>query len=120
MSGIPLTPPRLAAVYECLRAFPPFSRMCLPPPWEVTFKTVRGRKNDGEYWRWARTDDHTIAVSASRHSHFNSVAATVAHEMIHLSQARRRTETRGEHNAEFRRAARVVCRRFGWDEGQFI
>ena len=45
----------------------------------------------------------------------------MAHEMIHLHQRQARTETANtEHNAEFHRLTARLCRRYGWDEGQFI
>jgi hypothetical protein len=44
----------------------------------------------------------------------------MAHEMIHQHQQRQRTDTPNtEHNAEFMRLARAVCRHHGWDEKEF-
>ena len=44
----------------------------------------------------------------------------MAHEMIHMRQRLTKTETKGaEHNAEFHQLAKLVCRRLGFDLGQF-
>jgi len=93
--------------------------MNLLPADQVKFTVIRSRKSHGEYTRYIGTDIHFIRISSSGHHHFNSLAQTIGHEMIHLHQARAKTETRGQHNAEFRRIAARVCKKFGWDFGQF-
>lgn len=118
--SLSLTPERLRAVYAALLAFPPFCRMNLPKPAAVQFRLRRTKALDGEYWRWKGTDKHCLDISVHRNGHWNTVGVTMAHEMIHLHQARQKTESRTEHNAEFRRIARRVCRRFGFDEKQFL
>lgn len=94
--------------------------MNLPKPEDAAFRLRSTKAIDGEYWRWSGTDDHCLDISVKRNGHWNTLGVTMAHEMIHLHQARAKTETRGEHNAEFHRIAKLVCRRFGWDEKQFI
>jgi hypothetical protein len=117
---IPLTPERLAAVYECLSTFPPFNRLKIPPAEEIKFSVLRTRAVQGDYSRYVGTDSHILRISAPKHGHFDSLAATVAHEMLHVHQARAKTETRGEHNAEFKKLALRVCRVCGFDYGQFL
>lgn len=117
---IPLTPERLAAVYDCLRAFPPYNRMNLPPASEVKFSVLRTRAVHGDYTRYIGTDQHFLRVSASTHAQFGSLSATIGHEMIHVHQGRAKTETKGEHNAEFKRLAARACKVMGWDLGQFL
>lgn len=108
-----LTPQRLAAVYECLRAFPPFSKWAIPPAEEVAFMVSRNA-NRGHYWHDG--EQHWIEVSSKCTGHFDSLAKVMAHEMLHLYQKHSKTETPNTvHNAEFHRLAAVICKRFGWD-----
>ena len=70
---------------------------------------------------WWIDGGHHVELSAKRHGHLATVVSSMAHEMIHVRQRVHRTETSGvEHNAEFRRDAKLVCRRFGFDIGQFV
>lgn len=119
--SLPITPARLAAVYECLRAFPPYNRMKLPEASWIKFQVLRTRVFHGDYTRYIGTDEHILRVSATTHAQFGSLAATVGHEAIHLHQAVAKTETANtQHNAEFKRLAARACRIFGWDLGQFL
>lgn len=118
--SLPLTKERLRAVYAALRHFPPFSRMKLPAPDLVQFNIRRTKALDGEYARWCGSDDHMIDISVARNGHWQTLSVTMAHEMIHLHQARAKTESRGQHNADFQRIGKIICRRFGWDFKQFI
>ena len=116
-----LTPSRLAATYECLRAFPPFCNWKLPPASEVKFRITQHADREGHYTRYVGTTQHIIAVSSKNIGHFNSLAAVTAHEMIHLKQGVAKTETPNtQHNAEFRRHAERICRQFGWDPKTFM
>ncbi len=112
----------VAAVYECLRQFPPFSRWKLPPADEVEFRVSNQRNTMGEYTRYARTSEHIVMVSSSTIGHFATLANVVAHEMVHLKQAIDKTEPQkvGWHNAEYRRLAKQVCRIHGWDYKAFV
>lgn len=121
MSGLALTPERLSAAYICLRTFPPFSQWRLPTADEMEFRVIRDPRQHGHYSRYSRTEHHWIAISSSAVGHFNTLAWVMAHEMIHLKQAISKTETPNTaHNAEFRRYAASVCRRFGWDFKTFV
>ncbi|MBI1989542.1 MAG: SprT-like domain-containing protein [Betaproteobacteria bacterium] len=119
---LPLTPDMVAAVYECLRQFPPLSSWKLPPAEEVEFRVNKQPNTMGEYTRYARTVDHIVIVSSLTIGHFATLASVVAHEMVHLKQALDKTEpTRaGGHNAEFRRLAKQVCKIHGWDYKAFV
>lgn len=109
-----LTPQRLAAVYECLRSFPPFSKWGIPSAEEVAFAVSHSRKNRGAYWHDGT--QHWIEVSAKNIGHFTSLAMVMAHEMVHLYQKHAKTETPNTvHNAQFHKIAAVICKRFGWD-----
>jgi len=58
-------------------------------------------------------------LSYVKHTHFDSVVKTIAHEMVHLAQAIVKADTATEHNEDFSERARLVCKNFGWDSGQF-
>lgn len=119
--SLPLTPTTVAAVYACLRSFPPFSRWRLPAAGIMEFKITKLKSEQGHYNRYIRTDYHWIAVSEAGVEHFDTLAQVVGHEMIHLKQGIDKTETPNtEHNAEFRRLASQVCKQFGWDAKAFI
>jgi hypothetical protein len=116
---LPLTPDIIEAAYEFLRVTPPFKGWRLPPGDDVVFH-VCGSKWMGYYCREIATGLHHISLSAKRVGHTNTVFHVMAHEMIHLHQAVAKTETANtEHNAEFNRLARQVCRLHGWDWKEF-
>jgi hypothetical protein len=113
----PLTPARLAAVYDMLRAFPPFSAWKLPPASEVRFKLSQMKHCHAAY---QAGDPHEITLNPPLHYHLDTVVASMAHEMIHLGQELRGRATRAQHNADYRKTATAICKRYGWDIGQFI
>lgn len=111
-----VTPQRLAGLYDFFRACPPFSRWKLPESDAVEFQTSTRRDLQGECARWIPEMDFVITISIALNGHLDGVAIVLAHEMIHLGQKVRRTETPNTgHNADFLRQARITCRRFGWD-----
>jgi len=119
--ALSLTPDMLEAAYEFLRTTPPFKSWHLPHADEVTFVVSRHKKFVG-YHRGIRRKiyDHEIGISDVCVGHTNTLLRTLAHEMIHQYQQRARTDTPNtEHNAEFMRLARIVCRYHGWDEKEF-
>ena len=121
--SIPLHPSQLAAMYDCLREFPPFKKWKLPPGDEVEFHVLRTRAYYGDHSRWdhgAKAGTHVIRVSRARVGHFNTLAQVVAHEMVHMRQRQNRTETPNtQHNAEFWGIANNICAIHGWDERVF-
>ena len=111
----------MAAVYDCLRAFPPFSRMKLPAADAIEFHVTRHTDRFGHYTRVQRSEQHELAVSTRHVGAWDTLVLTVAHEMIHLYQGVKKSDNSNtQHNAEFRKIARQVCRRFAWDFKQFI
>lgn len=104
-----LTPARLAAVYDCLRAFPPFESWRLPESDEVEFSV--GVRVEEFGWYAMRNGQHTIEVSGVLVNDWQTLVETVAHEMVHLHQARSGPV---DHDCEWRRLAGRVCRTFGW------
>lgn len=114
-----LTPEMLAAAYEFLRTSAPFRGWRLPTADEVEFQVVAARDRHGHYCR-GDSAEHRIAISAATVGHTETLMRTVAHEMIHLYQRERRTETaNAEHNSEFLRLARFVCLHHGFDPRAF-
>jgi hypothetical protein len=114
-----LTPEMLAAAYDFLRASPPFRGWRLPHPDEIEFHVAATRDRRGHYCRGEGTL-HRIAISAATVGHTETLMRTMAHEIIHLYQRERRTETpNAEHNSEFLRLARFVCLHHGFDPRAF-
>jgi hypothetical protein len=116
-----LTAQRVANVYDCLRGFPPFNRWKLPHSDAVEFRLTARTDRHGDFSTTAYNplDKPRIMLSYVKHTHFDSVVKTVAHEMVHLAQAIARTDTATEHNADFMERAKQVCKNFGFDLGQF-
>jgi len=107
-----ITPESIAALYDALRQFPPFKAWNLPESDAIEFHVIRTRKVYGTYHYG---DDHAITVSESVVGFWDTLTQTVAHEMIHLHQSIRGTQSKAEHNTEFRRLAVQVCDAFGFD-----
>ena len=118
---ISLTPQRIAAIYDCLRQFYPFNRWKLPEADAVEFRLAARTDIQGEFdhARGTPLDGHRITISYLKHHHWDSTVRTVAHEMVHQSQEIAGTATTSQHNEDFKKRAHIVCKSFGWDEGQF-
>ena len=116
-----MTPEQLAAVYECLREFPPFSRWDLPSALDIEFTVNRAHGQYGSCTHYRRTTQYCISVSEANVGHFNTLLAVMGHEMLHLRQIIEKTQTANTcHNAEFRISNTSMCAQFGWDEKLFI
>ena len=116
--SLPLTPNRVAAVYEMLRSFPPFSGWVLPEADEVKF-TVNRHHN----WMASHQGGPTQHICVSVHlvGHMDTLVRVVAHEMVHMRQYLAREETPAStHNADFRKKAAVICKYFGFDPRLFV
>lgn len=112
-----ITPHHVEAVYECLRAFEPFTSLPLPAAEAVEF-VVQQRSDI--YAQYAHTGrDHQIKVSSALIGSFETLVQTVAHEMLHLAQVEEGTDSRSQHNERWRTLARKVCRSMVWDERAF-
>lgn len=110
-----LTPTRLAAAYEYLRACPPFAAWKLPPAEEVEFAVTNHRDREGDHTIYCNTNEHIIRVSEYHVHNTVELMDCMAHEMIHARQTCTSTEARGaRHNDEFNRLNRLVCRYHGW------
>jgi hypothetical protein len=110
---IALHPDHLEAIYDCLRAFPPFKRWRLPPGEEVHFAVTRAKDHVGSYC--AGADGHVITASSEKVGHTDTLMRLVAHEMIHLYQEISGSANSAQHNAEFQRLAAQVAKYHGFD-----
>lgn len=102
-----LTPDLLAAAYELLRQSAPFDRWNLPEPEDVRFAVLRTTKLFGDYSKDAQ---HTIRLSARKHTRLTGVLATMAHEMLHLHLGEIGcAKDSHRHGPAFRALAAEVC-----------
>lgn len=113
-----LTPTRLAAVYECLREFPPFDGWNLPSSLDVQFNVVKDKTLFGFYRRAG--GQHEISISKACVGTYEVLARIMAHEMIHLAQNVAKTSTSAAHNNDYHRRARLVCDQFLFDLKAFV
>ena len=116
---LPLSPPILRAAYEYLRTTPPFNRWSLPEGGEVEFLVIKTRDRYADHCLYTETGKHVIRVSSGVIGYSASLIAAMAHEMVHAKQAVAKTETRAQHNAEFHRLAKLVCKYHGFDPKTF-
>ena len=115
-----LTPEMIAGTYELLRLTPPFRSWKLPHADEIEFKVTRQIQPQAFYEKYVRLNEHLIAVSDARIGTLANLVDVTAHEMIHLYEEIAGTTTPGtEHNAQFDKWARLVCRHHGFDYKQF-
>lgn len=116
-----VTPKRLRAVYAMLREMPPFDRWDLPPPGEVRFFVVTKPDQQAGYNRSAK-GKHSIGINADMHASILHLIRSTSHELGHMRQdlLGRRPATKDEqHNREFRRLGRLICRDLGLDSENF-
>ena len=113
-------PKHLAVMYDCLRQLPPFDKWNLPGSEWVVFELPHRKDVMGEFIESTdATKPHKIKISAVVHDHTFNVVQTLAHEMLHLVQTIQKTSTPAQHNQDFRKRAKLVCRLHGWDHKFF-
>jgi hypothetical protein len=116
-----LTHENLPAAYEYLRSCAPFRRWGLPHADELEFKVTRDKDCWGYMHGDVRSPNAVIAISEIRTGSSATLLQVMAHEMTHLRQHVRKTETANtQHNAEFMRLARQVCRHHVFDFKAFV
>lgn len=109
-----LTTENLEAMYDYLRVTKPFCDWNLPEGEEVKFIVAKSKKIFGQYQLIDKK--HTIKISQNAIGHTNSLAMTMAHEMIHLHLEESGMEMREDgHNGAFRICAATVCKVHGFD-----
>ena len=115
-----LTPDILAAAYEFLRSTPPFRKWKLPEADAVEFHISRQVHIAGAHTAYVRTKEHIVKISERNVGLIPTLLYVMAHEMLHVKQREDGTETPNvEHNAEFKRLGRTICREHGWDPCHF-
>jgi hypothetical protein len=120
-------PNEAAAMYDCLRQCRPFNRWKLPEAEGIEFVVVNDPRIYAEFVV-KYNDGIKIKISGASLSHFNTLAMYMAHEMVHLAQEIAKTHTGANrpknplsgHNADFKRRAALVCKRWGWDPKTFF
>lgn len=111
-----LTPASLRAAYDFLRSVAPFNRWKMPPSDEVIFKVFKSKDYFMGEYSMTESGDHVIRVSQDFVGHTATLLALMAHEMIHLYQAEKETESSEiEHNDEFYRLRDQVADIHGFD-----
>lgn len=118
-----LTPEMAEANYEYLRTSRPFRRMKLPDPDDLAFIITPHVDRYGHFKAKepGKRRFHEIAISDQEVTSSALLTEVMAHEMIHLFQEINGTDSRRvQHNAEFRRIARTVCRIHAFDPTTFL
>lgn len=110
-----ITPLDLLETYEYLSTLAPFNEWSLPGSSALDFVVNRSQQLQGEY----DTDPHTIKISSYFCTTWNDVIETVAHEMVHLACEKKGHYNHADHDPQFRRLARKVCKAFGWKLEEF-
>lgn len=108
-----------ATAYEFVATTPPFAKWGLPSADEVEFFVTDDKLHFGQYGEGA-TVRHRIYISNANIGTPAKLIETMAHEMLHMRQAIAKTDTKKEHNAEFVRLAKQVCRLHAYDLKGFL
>ena len=112
-----LTSRHVRATYDCFRNLPPFDRWRLPE--HVEFRVTSSRQVYGTY-QLVR-GKHRITISRHNVKCFQALTITVAHEMLHLRQELTGTcNERSQHNRDFVRLAKRVCKVLGFSDSGFV
>lgn len=115
---VKLTPELLEWAYELVNHTEPFNKWNLPDGHEITFTVTKSASTCGDYTRNA-DGSHRIRISSRCIGTLPNLIEVMAHEMVHLHQARTGMETRGIHNAAFMKLATQVCRVHKFDPKGF-
>ena len=114
--SLPLTKDLLRGTYDFLRLTPPFKKWKLPPGEVVLFVVTRNPLIQGDHIMVKGV--HRIRVSSKKVSATWTLIELMAHEMVHVKCDR--DGIKSEHGADFKRAARLVCKYHGFNEGHFV
>jgi hypothetical protein len=117
MKGQLITPDMMEASYRQLLSCLPFRRWRLPHPDSVEFNVTRHKDRSAHHRAYKDGSGHEIAVSAHKVKTFNLLNECMAHEMVHMRQDQ--LGMRDEHGVGFKRLAKLVCRRCGFDVSAF-
>jgi len=106
-----ITEDNIRVIYECLLQLQPFKEWDLPPSKDIDFEV----NNDKEVMGTYTPDPHCICISKARHSHFDTVCRTMAHEMCHLKMYLDGDEYE-LHDRKFDTLVKSIAKHFGFDE----
>jgi len=111
----------MEGAYEFIRTLHPFIKLGLPDHDELKLR-VSGHVDRYGHFKPAgkKGGFHEILISAKNVTSCTMLQATMAHEMLHLYQERRGTNSSVQHNAEFNRLARIFCRTNGFEFDTFL
>jgi hypothetical protein len=122
--AIHLTPEVLERAYELLRETPPFKGWRLPESDDVEFHAthVKAERSADFYHSYDRGKPRgkwVIRIDPRGCQLLGTLLAMLAHEMVHLYQAMKGDRLDVEHGAAFKRLAKQVCAKHGFDPGSF-
>jgi hypothetical protein len=119
--GLHITPDMLEQGYRLLCLSPPFSAWHLPEADDVVFHAVpiKGPHKGCQGEHWFDGEHHHLRISPKRHSTYNSMLMTLAHEVVHMQESILKLRADVMHGREFQRMATAVCRNHLFDRGQF-
>ena len=93
-----LTPKNLSLLYKGFADLPPFNKYKLPHHNQIKFKVIK----DPHAYGFFSPDPLHNQISRSRCGHFTTIAATMLHEMVHLTlYYNHGLKNYDEHNALF-------------------
>lgn len=110
---LPLTVESLAAAYDYLCEFPPFSKWNMPPSEDVSFKVLKTKDRTAHYVKISK--GHEIAMSSAYVGSHEMLLSSMAHEMLHLHCSQTCWNRRNPHDAAFQRFADRICKIHGFD-----
>ena len=104
-----------------LRELPPFDRWGLPAPADIRFYLVTKPDQQAGY-NCLASGKHVLGVNVDMHASLLHLIRSTAHEMAHMRQellGKRPATKEEQHNREFRRLGRLICRDLGLDSENF-
>jgi hypothetical protein len=117
MNKFHLTPDMMERAYDYLRETPPFKAWRMPESDDLDFHVLATPRIHGDCgYDKGRV---FIRLSTAMVGCTLNLIATMAHEMIHAEQWRRKVKARNDHDAFFRRAADRACSWHGFDRKTF-
>lgn len=112
-----ITPELMESSYLLLCKALPFRNWRMPHPDNVEFVVSMHRDRHAHHRAYTDGVTHEIAVSAAKVKTLALLNECMAHEMVHIRQDQ--LGMRDKHGAGFKRLAKLVCRRNGFDLSAF-
>lgn len=113
-----LTPDALEGAYNFWRELKPFKGKKMPEADDLEFRVTRhnDRYSHFEYNCGAFPN---LSVSEKRVRSLDDLMGAMAHEAIHIYQWKNGSAGRSQHNQEFWRMARQICRIYNFEIKEF-